>query len=131
VSSIFTQIIAGDIPAQRIREDDRFLAFLDVRPIRPGHTLVVPKEEIDHFFEMPDELLGDLMVFAKPVANAIREVTGAARVGCAVVGIEVPHAHLHLVPVDGANDIDFRRATPAEGDELQAMADKLRGVLGD
>ena len=78
MSSIFTQIIAGDIPAQRIREDDRFLAFLDVRPIRPGHTLVVPKEEIDHFFEMPDELLGDLMVFAKPVANAIREVTGAA-----------------------------------------------------
>jgi histidine triad (HIT) family protein len=131
VSTIFSQIIAGDIPAQRIREDDRFLAFLDIRPIRPGHTLVVPKDEIDHFFEMPDELLGGLMVFAKPVANAIREVTGAARVGCAVVGVEVPHAHLHLVPVDGANDIDFRRATPAEDDELQAMADKLRGALGD
>jgi histidine triad (HIT) family protein len=131
VSSIFSQIIAGDIPAQRIREDDRFLAFLDIRPIRPGHTLVVPKEEIDHFFELPDELLGGLMVFAKPVANAIREVTGAARVGCAVVGIEVPHAHLHLVPVDGAHDIDFRRATPAEGDDLQAMADQLRGALGD
>jgi histidine triad (HIT) family protein len=131
VSTIFSQIIAGDIPAQRIREDDRFLAFLDIRPIRPGHTLVVPKQEIDHFFDLPDELLGDLMVFAKPVAAAIREVTGAARVGCAVVGVEVPHAHLHLVPVDGANDIDFRRATPAEGDDLQAMADRLRGALGD
>ena len=129
MSSIFTQIIAGDIPAQRIREDDRFLAFLDVRPIRPGHTLVVPKEEIDHFFEMPDELLGDLMVFAKPVANAIREVTGAARVGCAVVGIEVPHAHLHLVPVDGAHDIDFRRATPAQPEELAALGERIRAAL--
>ena len=129
--SLFTKIVAGEIPAERLREDDRFLAFLDIRPIRPGHTLVVPKQEIDHFFDLPDDLLGGLMVFAKPVAAAIREVSGAQRVGCAVIGVEVPHAHLHLVPVDGAQDIDFRRAAPAEPDDLTAMAGRLRAALGD
>jgi len=127
--SAFSKIVTGEIPAERIREDDDFLAFLDIRPIRAGHTLVIPKREVDHFFDLPDDLLGGLMVFAKPVANAIREVTGAARVGCAVVGIEVPHAHLHLVPVDGAHDIDFRRATPADDAELAAMGERLRGKL--
>jgi histidine triad (HIT) family protein len=131
VPSIFSKIIAGEIPAQRIREDDRFLAFLDVRPIRPGHTLVVPKEEIDHFFDLPDDLLAGLMVFAKPVAAALREVTDAERVGCAVVGVEVPHAHLHLVPVDGARDIDFSRASEADEDDLKAMAERLRSALGE
>jgi histidine triad (HIT) family protein len=129
VASIFSKIVAGEISAQRIREDESFLAFLDARPLRPGHTLVVPKREIDHFFELPDDLLSGLMVFAKPVAAAIREVTGAARVGCAVVGIEVPHAHLHLVPVDSVADLDFRRARPAGEDELAAMAEKLRAAL--
>lgn len=127
--TIFSQIVAGDIPAERVREDDRFLAFLDIRPIRPGHTLVIPKAEVDHFFDLPDDQLGDLMVFAKPVANAIRSVTGAARVGCAVVGVEVPHAHLHLVPVDGAHDIDFRRAQPADAADLEAMAERIRAAL--
>jgi histidine triad (HIT) family protein len=127
--SAFSQIVTGEIPAERIREDDDFLAFLDIRPIRAGHTLVIPKREIDHFFDLPDDLLGGLMVFAKPIANAIREVTGAARVGCAVVGIEVPHAHLHLVPVDGAHDIDFRRASPAEEAELAAIGERLRAKL--
>jgi histidine triad (HIT) family protein len=127
--SAFSKIVTGEIPAERIREDDDFLAFLDIRPIRAGHTLVIPKREIDHFFDLPDDLLAGLMVFAKPVANAIREVTGAARVGCAVVGIEVPHAHLHLVPVDGAHDIDFRRATPADDAELAAIGERLRGKL--
>jgi histidine triad (HIT) family protein len=129
VPSIFSRIVAGEIPAHRLREDDRFLAFLDVRPIRPGHSLVIPKQEIDQFFDLPDDLLADLIVFAKPVAAAIREVTGASRVGCAVVGVEVPHAHLHLVPVDGAHDIDFRRATPAEDDDLAAMAERVRALL--
>lgn len=128
--SIFSQIVAGEIPAQRIREDDRFLAFVDIRPIRPGHSLVIPKQEIDHFFDLPDDLLAGLMVFAKPVAAAIREVSGAARVGCVVVGVEVPHAHLHLVPVDGPHDIDFRRAAPADADDLEAMAERLRAALG-
>jgi histidine triad (HIT) family protein len=129
VPTIFSRIVAGEIPAHRLREDDRFLAFLDVRPIRPGHSLVIPKEEIDHFFDLPDAMLGDLLVFAKPVANAIREVTGAARVGCAVLGVEVPHAHLHLVPVDGIGDLDFRKASPAEQDDLAAMAERIRAEL--
>ena len=129
MASVFSKIVAGDIPAERLAEDDRFLAFLDVRPIRPGHSLVIPKQEIDHFFDLPDDLLADLMVFAKPVANAIRTVTGAARVGCVVVGVEVPHAHLHLVPVDGAHDIDFRRATPAEPEELAALGERIRAAL--
>jgi histidine triad (HIT) family protein len=129
VPSIFSRIVAGEIPAHRLREDDRFLAFLDVRPIRPGHALVIPKEEIDHFFDLPDDLLAELMVFAKPVANAIRSVTGAARVGCAVVGVEVPHAHLHLIPVDAVGDLDFRKAREADGDELAAMAERIRAAL--
>jgi histidine triad (HIT) family protein len=129
VPSIFSRIVAGEIPAHRLREDDRFLAFLDVRPIRPGHALVIPKEEIDHFFDLPDDLLGELMVFAKPVANAIRSVTGAARVGCAVLGVEVPHAHLHLVPIDGIGDLDFRKAREASQDDLAAMAERVRAEL--
>lgn len=128
--SIFSRIVAGEIPAHRLREDDDFLAFLDVRPIRPGHALVIPKVEIDQLFDLPEELLAGMLVFAKPVAAAIREVTGAARVGCAVVGVEVPHAHLHLIPVDGAHDIDFRRARPAEQEELAAMAERLRPLIG-
>ena len=127
--SIFTRIIEGEIPAHRLREDDRFLAFLDIRPIRPGHALVIPKAEVDELFDLDDDLLGDLFVFAKPVAAAIKQVSGAARVGVAVVGVEVPHAHVHLVPVDGAHDIDFRRAAPADEDDLATMAERLRALI--
>ena len=127
--SIFSRIIAGEIPAHKLREDDRFLAFLDIRPIRAGHTLVIPKQEIDELFDLPDDLLGDLFVFAKPVAEAIKAESGAARVGVAVVGVEVPHAHVHLVPLDDVHDIDFRRAQPADQDELAALAERLRARL--
>jgi histidine triad (HIT) family protein len=129
VPSIFSRIIAGEIPAHKLREDDRFLAFLDVRPIRAGHTLVIPKQEIDELFDLPDDLLGDLFVFAKPVAAAIKAESGAARVGVAVVGVEVPHAHVHLVPLDDVHDIDFRRAQPADQDELAALAERLRARI--
>jgi histidine triad (HIT) family protein len=129
VASIFTRIVAGEIPAHVLREDDDYLAFLDVRPIREGHSLVIPKEEIPDVFDLPDRLLSGLLVFARPVARAIREVTGAQRVGMAVVGLEVPHAHVHLVPIDGIHDIDFRRARPAEDDQLAAMSERIRGVL--
>ncbi len=129
MASIFTRIVAGEIPAHRLREDDRFLAFLDIRPIRAGHTLVIPKQEIDHLWDLPDDLLGDLFVFAKPIAAAIKAETGAARVGVAVVGIEVPHAHVHLVPLDDVHDIDFRRAREAAQDELADMAARLRARL--
>jgi len=130
VASIFTRIVAGEIPAHKLREDDRFLAFLDIRPIRAGHTLVIPKQEIDELFELPDDLLGDLFVFAKPIAAAIKAESGAARVGVAVVGVEVPHAHVHLVPLDEINDIDFRRAREADPGDLAEMADRLRARIG-
>jgi len=128
--SIFTRIVNRELPAHILREDDQFMAFLDVRPIRAGHTLVIPKTEIDDVFDLPEPLLSGLLVFARPVAGAIREVTGAQRVGVAVVGIEVPHAHIHLVPIDGIDDLEFRRARPAGDGDLTAMAERLRSALG-
>ncbi len=127
--SIFTRIVNREIPAQILREDDDFLAFLDVRPIRAGHSLVIPKQEIDDLFDLPDSLLSGLLVFARPVARAIREVTGAARVGVAVLGIEVPHAHVHLVPIDDIGDLDFGKALEANQEELAAVADRIRAAL--
>lgn len=127
--SIFTRIVNREIPAQILREDDEFLAFLDVRPIRPGHSLVVPKSEIDDVFDLPDSLLSGLLVFARPVAQAIRETTGAQRVGIAVLGIEVPHAHVHLVPIDDIGDLDFRKAQAADEGDLAAMAERIRAAL--
>jgi histidine triad (HIT) family protein len=128
--SIFTRIINREIPAHILREDDDYLAFLDVRPIRPGHSLVVPKREIDDVFDLPDPLLSGLLVFARPVAHAIRQVTGAERVGAAVVGIEVPHAHIHLVPIDDIGGLDFRKAQEADDADLEAMAERIRSALG-
>jgi histidine triad (HIT) family protein len=128
--SIFTRIVNREIPAHILREDDEFLAFLDVRPIRAGHSLVVPKREIDDLFDLPEPLLSGLLVFARPVANAIRETTGAQRVGVAVVGIEVPHAHVHLVPIDDIGDLDFRKAQAADDEDLAQMAERIRSVIG-
>jgi histidine triad (HIT) family protein len=127
--SIFSRIANREIPAHILREDDDYLAFLDVRPIRAGHTLVVPKQEIDDVFDLPDPLLSGLLVFARPVAHAIRQVTGAQRVGVAVVGIEVPHAHIHLVPIDGIGDLDFRNAQAADDADLTAIAEQIRSAL--
>lgn len=127
--SIFTRIIEREIPAHVLREDDQFLAFLDVRPIREGHTLVIPKAEIPDVFDLPESLISGLLPFARPVAKAIQEVTQAARVGVAVVGLEVPHAHVHLVPIDGLHDLDFRRASPADDVALAATAERIRAVL--
>jgi histidine triad (HIT) family protein len=127
--SIFSRIVAREIPAHILREDDDFLAFLDIRPIREGHTLVIPKAEIDDVFDIPDPMLSGLLPFARPVAKAIKEVTGAQRVGMAVVGLEVPHAHVHLIPIDGLYDIDFRRASPADDADLAAMAERIRRLL--
>jgi histidine triad (HIT) family protein len=127
--SIFTRIVNREIPAQILREDDDYLAFLDVRPIREGHSLVVPKVEIDDVFDLPDSLLSGLLVFARPVARAIRKATGAPRVGMAVVGLEVPHAHLHLVPIEAITDLEFRNARPADAADLAAVAERIRAAL--
>jgi len=127
--SIFTRIVNREIPAHILREDDDFMAFLDIRPVTAGHSLVITKREIDDVFDLPDPLLSGLLVFARPVANAIRETSGAQRVGVAVVGIEVPHAHIHLVPIDDIGGLDFRKARPAQDAELAAMAERIRSVL--
>ena len=130
MASIFTKIVRGEIPCHKLAEDDRFLAFLDVRPIRPGHALVIPKEEIDQYFDLDDEAVGDIMRFAKPIAQAIKRVVPCQRIGIAVVGLEVPHAHVHLIPLDTMADMDFGRARPAEADQLADLADQIRQRLG-
>jgi histidine triad (HIT) family protein len=127
--SIFTRIANREIPAHILREDDDYLAFLDVRPIRAGHSLVISKREIDDLFDLPDTLLSGLLVFARPVAKAIQQTTGAQRVGAAVVGLEVPHAHIHLVPIDDIGGLDFRKARPADDADLAAMANQIRSAL--
>ncbi|MEO8412048.1 MAG: HIT family protein [Ginsengibacter sp.] len=107
--TIFSKIISGEISCYKIAEDGKFFAFLDISPLAEGHTLVVPKLEIDNFFDMPGEYLTDILVFAKPIAKAIEKSFDCNRCGLSVVGLEVPHAHLHLVPINNADDINFTR----------------------
>jgi len=107
VSSIFSKIIKGEIPSYKVAENDKFYAFLDINPLQKGHTLVVPKKEIDYIFDLPDELLGDMMLFSKQVAKAIEKTTPCNRVGVAVIGLEVPHAHIHLIPIKTMRDMNF------------------------
>lgn len=130
MASIFTRIINGEIPAYKIREDENFIAFLDAFPLVKGHVLVVPKREIDRFFDIPDELLAQLLVFAKPIAKAIEKEIPCKRCGIEVVGLEVPHAHLHLLPINSANDLNFTRpkiSVPAE--EMEAIQQQLIAAL--
>jgi len=105
MASIFTRIINGEIPCYRIAEDDRFIAFLDVRPLKPGHTLVVPKKEVDYIFDLDEATLAGMMLFAQKVAKAMKEVIECKRIGVAVIGLEVPHAHIHLVPLTRETDL--------------------------
>jgi histidine triad (HIT) family protein len=106
--TLFTRIIRGEIPSYRIAEDDFFLAFLDINPLREGHTLVIPKTETDHFFDLSDNDLSQILVFSKPIAKAIEKSFSCNRCAMAVVGLEVPHAHLHLIPIDQVNDMNFK-----------------------
>ncbi|MFO8020930.1 MAG: HIT family protein [Perlabentimonas sp.] len=107
--TIFSKIAAGDIPSYKIAEDDRYFAFLDINPLAKGHTLVIPKKEVDYIFDVDDESLSGMIVFAKKVALAIEKVVPCKRVGIAVLGLEVPHAHIHLVPLNSENDISFKK----------------------
>ena len=106
--TIFSRIIAGEIPCYKIAENDSFFAFMDINPVNWGHTLVVPKKETDYIFDMDDDELGDMMVFAKKVAKAIKAAIPCRKVGVTVLGLEVPHAHIHLVPLQNEGDMDFR-----------------------
>lgn len=105
--TIFSKIIAGEIPSYKIAEDENFFAFLDIFPLREGHTLVIPKVEIDNLFDLSDDYLSKILVFAKPIAHAIEQSFPCNRCGISVVGIEVPHAHVHLIPINTANDLNF------------------------
>ena len=107
--SIFSKIISGEVPSYKIKEDENFLAFLDVFPLVKGHVLVVPKMEVDKLFDLDDALLEAMLVFAKPIAKAIEKTFDCKRCGISVIGLEVPHAHLHLVPINTANDLNFTR----------------------
>ena len=122
--TIFSKIIAGEIPSYKIAEDEKFFAFLDIFPLVQGHVLVVPKIETDKFFDLPDSYLNDMLVFAKPIAHAIEKAFDCNRCGISVVGLEVPHAHLHLMPINSADDINFtneKLSLPAqELKEIQA-----------
>lgn len=106
--TIFSKIIAGEIPSYKVAENDRFYAFLDINPVNWGHTLVVPKRETDYIFDIPDAELGEMMVFAKKVARALKSVMPCRKIGVTVFGLEVPHAHIHLVPLQQEGDMDFR-----------------------
>jgi histidine triad (HIT) family protein len=124
--TIFTKIINKEIPAHIIMEDENYLAFLDIRPINPGHTLVIPKKEVDYIFDIEDNALGGLMAFAKKVARKIRRVVPCKKVGIMVAGLEVPHAHIHLIPINGVLDLNFANAKEMPQKDLAAMADEIR-----
>ncbi|MBX2900074.1 MAG: HIT family protein [Cyclobacteriaceae bacterium] len=130
MASIFTRIINRELPAYIVAEDDRFIAFLDVMPLVQGHTLVVPKTEVDYIFNLDANMLADLMVFAQRVAKAVEKSIPCKRIGVAVIGLEVPHTHVHLVPLNTMNDINFtmpKLKLPAE--TMQAIADRIKANL--
>lgn len=130
MASIFSKIAAGEIPAYKILEDDRFLAFLDVFPLKEGHTLVIPKQEIDDMYDLEPEQLAALQMFGQRVARAIKKAYGCKKVGSAVIGLEVPHAHLHLIPIDRMSDMDFTKPKlKLEAEQMQAAADKIKACL--
>ncbi len=126
MSTLFTRIISGEIPCHKIHEDEQYMAFLDIRPINPGHTLVIPKREVDYLFDIDDDLLGGMMVFAKKIARAVKKEVDCARIGVMVAGLEVPHAHIHLIPIVGISDLNFANARPAKDEDLAQMAIKIR-----
>ena len=128
MSSIFSKIIAGEIPSYKIAENEHFYAFLDIAPLVKGHTLVVPKTEIDKIFDVPDALLSEWLVFAKPIAKAIEHVFPCDRCGISVIGLEVPHAHMHLVPINGSDDLNFTR--PKLKLTAEEMNDAQQKILG-
>ena len=124
--TIFSKIIAGEIPSYKIAESDKFFAFLDIFPLVEGHVLVVPKTEIDNLFDLPEDFLSEILVFAKPIAKAIEKAFDCNRCGISVVGLEVPHAHIHLVPINSADDLNFTRGKiKLSPDQLKKAQEKI------
>jgi histidine triad (HIT) family protein len=126
--TIFTKIISGEIPCHKILENEKFLAFLDIRPVKTGHTLVIPKKEVDYLFAMDDQELAELMAFSKRVAVMIKKAIPCVKVGVMVAGLEVPHAHVHLIPIERVLDLNFANAKQVSHEELAQTAEKIRSV---
>ncbi|MEZ7999450.1 MAG: HIT family protein [Flavobacteriales bacterium] len=126
MSSIFSKIIVGDIPCHKIDENEEFLAFLDIMPLAKGHVLVIPKIEVDYIFDIEDDLLSRMMIFAKSVAKKVGSKIECKRIGVAIIGLEVPHAHIHLVPLQSVSDINFEKAKLSlSSEELESIAKKI------
>ena len=130
MSSIFSKIVNGDIPCYKIAEDDNYFAFLDINPLNEGHTLVIPKKEVDYIFDLDNETYVGLMSFAKKVAEALKKAIPCLRIGVAVVGLEVPHAHVHLIPLHSAHDVDFGRPKlKLSKEQFVALVDKIKSQI--
>lgn len=129
MASIFSKIVAGEIPSHKVAETDEFLAFLDVNPVAKGHTLVIPKKEVDYIFDLNDELYTGLWLFAKKIAPAIGRVVPCQRMGVSVIGLEVPHAHVHLIPLNRMADMDFGKKMNVTSQELAELAEAIRQEL--
>ncbi|MCF6242613.1 MAG: HIT family protein [Bacteroidales bacterium] len=125
MATIFTKIINGEIPSYKVAEDDNYYAFLDINPLAKGHTLVVPKKEVDYMFDLDDETLAGLNIFAKKIAKAIEKAVPCKRIGTTVIGLEVPHAHLHLIPINGINDMNFEKP------KLKLSDEEFKQILAD
>ncbi len=126
MATIFTKIIEGEIPSYKVAEDEKFYAFLDINPIRKGHTLVVPKQETDYIFDLDDFLLAEMMIFSKAVAARIKSATGCKRVAVAVLGLEVPHAHIHLIPINEESDFDFHKKLKLSPEEFLDIQQRIK-----
>ncbi len=130
IMTLFSKIIAGEIPSYKIAENEKFFAFLDIFPLREGHVLVIPKVETDKFFDLPDNYLSEMLVFAKPIAKAIEKAFRCNRCGITVIGIEVPHAHIHLIPINTANDLNFTQPKmKVSEEELKKVQQKILEYL--
>ena len=128
--SIFTKILSGEISCHQLYEDQKYFAFLDIRPINPGHTLVIPKEEVDYFFDLDDSSLAGIMSLSKKIAHALKKAVPCKKVGVMVAGLEVAHAHIHLVPlIESVHELSFSKAKPGSQEELAVMAEKIRKCL--
>jgi len=129
MATLFSKIVAGEIPCHKVAETDQFLAFLDIQPLRRGHVLVIPKLEVDYIFDMDDALLGDLMVFSKSVAKKIIQVYPCKKIGVTVIGLEVPHAHIHLVPMNSLSDMNFaQEKLTLSSEELATIAQSIAAI---
>jgi histidine triad (HIT) family protein len=130
MASIFSRIVAGEIPCYKVAENERYFAFLDISPLTPGHTLVIPKREVDYLFDLDDTEIAEINVFAKRVAEALRQAVDCQRIGTAVIGLEVPHAHIHLIPIRTEKDMLFSNPKlKLSAEEMQQIADQIKRFL--